>query len=54
MSLEQEVLGRIARERELGKEDDLGARVDGALEVPGDQLTVPVDVSDGGIDLAEG
>ena len=50
---EQEILGRIAGDRELGEDDDVGARVLRRLEPPEDQGAVPVEVADGGVDLGE-
>ena len=51
---EQQVLGRIAREAELGQHDQVGSAVAGALDLPRDQALVALDVAHRGIDLRQG
>ena len=50
---QQQVLRRIARHRELGKDGEIGARVPGLLEAVEDQGAVAVEVADDGVDLGE-
>ena len=50
---EQEVLRRVAGDRELGEEDEVGARVLGLGEATEDALAVAVEVADDGVDLGE-
>ena len=52
--LEQQVLGRVAGEGELGEQHQLGARVAGRAHSRADALGVAGDVADGGVHLAEG
>ena len=50
---QQKVLWRVARDRELGEEDEVGAlvfRLDESFEDP---LAVPVEVADDRVDLGE-
>ena len=49
---QEQILGRIARHGELGEDDEVGAGGPGLLEAREDQLAVPLEVSDGRIDLA--
>ena len=51
--LEQEVLRRIPGDRELGKQDQLGARLAGLLQAGDDLPFVARDVADGHVELAE-
>ena len=51
---EQEVLRRIARDRELGEHDELGARVARLGDPPDDAVAVAVEVADGRVDLSQG
>jgi hypothetical protein len=51
--LEQQVLGRVAGERQLRKHDDLGALAAGALDRVADLRRVAVDVADRRIELGE-
>src|SRR5439155_14845714 len=48
---EQEVLGRIAGDDQLGERDDIGADVARTLDAVADDAGVPVDIPDRGIDL---
>ena len=50
---EQQVLGRVAGDHELGEEDEIGARVTGAAEPLDDAGRVAVEVADDAIDLGE-
>ena len=50
---QEQVLRRIARDRELGEEDDVGARVLRLVHPREDQLAVPVEVADSRIDLGQ-
>src|SRR5436190_7975577 len=50
---EQQVLRGIAGHRQLGKEDELRARLPRVLEPCQDPVAVPVEVSDDGIDLCQ-
>ena len=50
---EQEVLRRIAGDRELGEEDDVGAGLFGLVQPREDPLAVPVEVADRRVDLSE-
>jgi len=52
--LEQQVLGRVAGNRQLGEHDELRALMAGARDVPLDLGHVPGDVADGGVDLGQG
>jgi hypothetical protein len=52
--LEQQVLGRVARRRELREQDDLRARVAGAGDVLADPGRVALEVADARVDLGEG
>ena len=51
--LQQQVLGRVAGQRQLGEHDELGAGVAGALGPVGDLGRVAVEVADGGVRLRE-
>ena len=48
---EEQVLGRVAGDRELGEEDEVGAGLLRLAEPAEDPLAVPVEVADGGVDL---
>ena len=50
---EQEILRRIAGDRELGEEDDVCAGLLRLVEPREDPLTVPVEVADRRVDLSE-
>jgi hypothetical protein len=50
---EQQVLGRVAGDRELREEDEVGVRVARLREPAQDPLPVPVQVADDDIDLGE-
>ena len=50
---QEQILGRIARDRELGEDDEVGARTAGLLEPRNDQFAVPLEVPDRRIDLRE-
>jgi hypothetical protein len=50
---EQEVLGRIAGDGKLGKEDEVGTRVARLVEPFQDALAIPVEVADDAVDLRE-
>ena len=52
--LEQQILGRVAGERELGKQDELGAGIARGADPRADALGVAFDVADGGVHLAQG
>ena len=54
VAAQEQVLGRVPREAELGQEDELGAGIARTPDRLRDQLRVAVDVTDGGIDLGEG
>ena len=51
--LEQQVLGRIARQRELGEEDELGAAVARRRDAVAQQAGVALDVAHPHVDLGE-
>jgi hypothetical protein len=51
--LEQEVLGRIAGEGELGEQHDLRAGVAGARDVVADLARVALEIADARVDLGE-
>ncbi len=51
---QQQVLRRVTRDRELGEDDEVGSGRPRLLDPGEDQFAVPVEVSDGGIDLREG
>ena len=51
---EQEVLGRIARDRELGEDDELGAGGTRLGDPADDAVAVAVEVADGRVDLGQG
>ena len=51
--LQVEVLGRIARQAELGEEDGVGTLVAGTADPLVDQACIAVDVADGRVDLGE-
>ena len=50
---QQQILGRIARDRELGEEDELGACRARVCESGENTLAVAVQVADDGVDLGE-
>ncbi len=50
---QEQILRRIARDRELGEEDQVGALVAGLGEAREDQVAVAVEVADDGVDLRE-
>ena len=50
----EEVLGRVAGDTELRKQDEVGVRVTGAPEPLDNAGCVSVDVADDAIDLSEG
>ena len=50
---QEQVLGRVARDRELGKDDEIGLLVLGLREPPANPLRVAVEVADDGVDLGE-
>jgi hypothetical protein len=50
---QKQVFGRIARHRELRKEDEVGFVFLGLVQSPEDPLRVPVEVADDGVDLRE-
>ena len=52
--LEQQVLGRVAGDRQLGEERELRAGLARARELLADLGLVAGDVADGGVDLGEG
>ncbi len=52
--LEQQVLGRVSGQRQLGEHDQLRAGLAGLTQACGDLLGVARDVADGGVQLAEG
>jgi hypothetical protein len=54
VGLEQKVLGRVARERELREDHQRRALLARAGDPVGDPRRVAADVADGGIDLGEG
>ncbi len=51
--LEQQVLRRVAGDRELGEEHELGALVAGARDPLADLARVALEVADAGVDLGE-
>ena len=51
--LEQQVLGRVAGDRELGEDDELAAGVLGLADAVPVLFEVPVEVADGRVDLGE-
>ena len=54
LAFEQQVLGRVPDEGQLGKGDDVGACLGGLLHSVKDEAGVGVEVADGGVDLREG
>jgi hypothetical protein len=50
---QEQVLGRIARDRELGQDDEVGAGRPRLLDAGEDQPAVSLEVTDRGIDLRE-
>jgi len=50
---QQQVLRRVARDRQLGERDDVGVGVPGALAVLDDLSGVSLEVTDRRIDLGE-
>jgi hypothetical protein len=54
VALQVEVLGRVAGDAELGKDDQLGPRLTGADDPLRHLGGVAVDVADGGVDLGQG
>ena len=50
---EEEVLGRVARRRELGEEHELGARGARLLEAGDDPVAIPVQIADHRVHLRE-
>ena len=50
---QQQVLRRVAGHGELGEEHEIGAGVARLVEAGEDQLAVPVEVADDGVDLGE-
>jgi hypothetical protein len=50
---EQEILGRIARDRELGEDDEIGVRLACPVEARKDLLAVTLEVADDAVDLRE-
>jgi hypothetical protein len=50
---DQQILGRVAGDRELREEDEVGAGVLRLLDPRDDHVAVPVEVADGGVDLRE-
>ena len=53
MGLQQQVLGRVAVDRQLREHHQLGAGLAGALDAVDDLGGVAVDVTDGGVDLGQ-
>ena len=53
VAAQDEVLGRVAGDAELGQQDELRAALAGALDRLGDQAHVALDVAHGGVDLGE-
>ena len=53
MVLEEEILRRVAGDRQLGEDDELGAGLFRALDPGGDLPLVSGDVADGRVHLAE-
>ena len=51
---EEQILGRVARDRQLGEEDEVGAARARLLEAGEDPVAVAVEVADDGVDLGEG
>ncbi len=49
----QQVLGRVAGNRELGQEDEVGARAFRFADAVEDPLAVALEVADGRVDLRE-
>jgi hypothetical protein len=52
--LQQQVLGRIAGQRQLREQDEIGLRLAGRADAVTDPVGVALDVADGGVDLTEG
>jgi hypothetical protein len=52
--LEQQILGRISRNGELGEDDHVRGQGLGARERRADPLEIPADVADHDVDLGEG
>jgi hypothetical protein len=50
---QEEILGRIARDRELGEDDEVGAGCPGLLNAAEDQIAITLEISHGRIDLRE-
>jgi hypothetical protein len=50
---EQEILGRIARDRELGEDDEIGVRLACPGEARENLLAVSLEVADDAVDLRE-
>ncbi len=51
---QQQILGRVAGQRQLGKQHDIGAGLQRLLAPGANQRSVAGDVADGGVHLAEG
>ena len=50
---QHEVLGRVAGQRHLGEDDEVGAGLGRRRRPPGDQLGVAGEVTDAGVDLGQ-
>jgi hypothetical protein len=50
---QEQVLGRVAGDGELGEDDEIGARVARRLEVAQDALAVPLEVADDRVELGQ-
>ena len=50
---QQQVLGRVAGQRQLREGDEVGAEVAGAVGVLDDLVGVALEVADGGVDLGQ-
>ena len=50
---QEQILGRVAGDRQLGEEDEVGARAARLLEPREDPLAVAVEIADDGVDLGE-
>ena len=50
---QQQVLGRVARDRELGHQRDVGSGLGGVGERPRDPAGVALDVADDGVELGQ-
>jgi hypothetical protein len=50
---QQQILGRISRDRELGKDQEIGSLLTGVVDGFDDPVPIPLEVADDGVELCQ-